>query len=232
VAQKKGRIELANKGTLFLDEIGELPLKLQAKLLRFLQEKKFERVGGHASLQITTRVICATNRDLESEVKAGRFREDLFYRINVVPITLPALKERTEDVLLLADHFLKQYSKEANKEIKGFTKEALYLLEHYEWPGNIRELENRIQRAVIMAQRELVDVGDLDLDGIKFMEDTSIIGGGPLSLKRAREEVDKQVIKQALVKNAGNISKTSRELEIDRNTLKDLMKKYGLGKEK
>ncbi len=217
-ASKVGKFEQADGGSLFLDEIGELPLSLQVKLLRFLQDHQIERVGGKHPVKLDVRVIAATNRDLESEVEAGRFRKDLYFRLNVVRIVLPLLKERVGDPLLLANHFLQLYREDQKKKINGFTPEAEMAIKTAEWKGNVRELENRIRKAIIVAQGPLITDQDLDLD---YRE-----GVVPLPLKEAREELDRNYILLALKSSRGNISKAARELGVSRVTLHDMLKKY------
>jgi two-component system NtrC family response regulator len=219
--QRKGRIELAHEGTLFLDEIGELSLTLQVKLLRFLQEQKIERVGGREEISVDTRVLAATNADLQKAIKEGRFREDLYYRLGVVTISLPPLRDRGGDILLLATALLKKYADENNKKIKGFTTPAISALQDYNWPGNIRELENRVKRAVIMAEGPKVTPVDLELAS----QFAKYEGRG---LKGAREALEKDFIQRALVKNKGNVTKAAEELGITRPTLYELMEKLGI----
>jgi len=222
--QRKGRIELAHEGTLFLDEIGELSLNLQVKLLRFLQEQKIERVGGREEISVNTRVLTATNVDLQKAIKEGRFREDLYYRLGVVNISLPPLRDRGGDIILLATSLLKRYADENKKKIKGFTPPAFRALQDYSWPGNIRELENRVKRAVIMAEGPKVTPIDLELAS-KF---DKYEGRG---LRGAREALEKDFIQRALVKNKGNVTKAAEELGISRPTLYELMDKLGISKE-
>lgn len=216
--QRKGRMEMAQQGTLFLDEIGELSLSLQVKLLRFLQEQKIERVGGREEISLDTRILAATNVDLKEAIKEGRFREDLYYRLGVVTISLPPLREREEDIMLLANFLLKKYAKEVNKNIKGFTPHALEAIELYNWPGNIRELENRVKRAVIMAEGSRITPADLELTSpfVKYE------GRG---LREAREALERDFISRALVRNKGNVTKAAEELGISRPTLYELMEK-------
>ncbi|MBM4351784.1 MAG: PEP-CTERM-box response regulator transcription factor, partial [Deltaproteobacteria bacterium] len=216
--QRKGRFEKASGGTLFLDEIGDLPLPLQVKLLRFLQEQKIERVGGREEISVDARVLTATNKDLKQELKTGKFREDLYYRIGIITIFLPPLREREGDILLLASAFLQKYSFENRKKIAGFTPHAIRAIETYGWPGNIRELENRIKRAVIMAENSKITPQDLELDSIY----TKYQGKG---LKEAREELEKEFIQKALAENKGNITQAAGELGISRPTLYELMEK-------
>jgi two-component system NtrC family response regulator len=224
-AQKRGRIEYADGGTLFLDEIGELPLLLQVKLLRFLQEHKVERVGGRETIPVDVRVIAATNKDLKEEVGENRFREDLYYRLGVVTITIPPLRERAGDAVLLAKSFLQAFSSNYRKSIKGFQTEALDAIESYDWPGNVRELENRVKRAVVMCEGKYVVPDDLELDASR---DSAV----PKSLRQIREEAEKYHLEKALEKHDGNISKAARELGVSRPTFHDLMRKYRLSREK
>jgi two-component system NtrC family response regulator len=219
--QRKGRIESADGGTLFLDEIGDLPLPLQIKLLRFLQEKNFERVGGRQPIQVDTRVIAATNADLNKAMLEGRFREDLFYRLAVVVIQLPALRDRENDVCLLATDFLRRFAAESHKEGLAFDPEAARALARYSWPGNVRELENRIKRAVIMAERKRLTIRDLELDGSS--------GALPkASLKEARESIEREMVQHALRKHRGKITPAAAELKISRPTFYELMEKLGI----
>lgn len=222
--QRKGRFEMAQGGTLFLDEIGELSLPLQVKLLRFLQEQKIERVGGREEILVDARVLAATNKDLNQAIKEGKFREDLYYRLGVVTVSLPPLREREEDILLLATAQLQRYAHESRKKITGFTPQAIRAIETYQWPGNIRELENRIKRAVIMAEGQKLTPGDLELTSPyrKF------IGQG---LKESREALEKDLIQHTLSKNKGNITKAAEDLGISRPTLYELMERLGISKE-
>jgi two-component system NtrC family response regulator len=221
--QRKGRIELAQGGTLFLDEIGELPLALQVKLLRFLQERQVERVGGREPIAIDARVITATNRDLQSALTEGRFREDLYFRLGVVTVSLPALREREEDVLLLAKVLLDRYAAESAKSIKGFTEKAENAIRSYLWPGNVRELENRIKRAVIMSEGQRISPEDLELDEQNGQSET-------LTLREARERLERAVIERALRKHDGNLTQVASDLGISRPTLYDLMEKLGISR--
>ena len=222
--QRKGRIEIAHEGTLFLDEIGELSLTLQVKLLRFLQEQKIERVGGREEISVDTRILAATNVDLRKAIEEGRFREDLYYRLGVVTISLPPLRDRGEDVLLLANAFLNRYADENKKKIRGFTLPAVRALQEYTWPGNIRELENRLKRAVIMAEGPKVTPVDLEL----APKLSKYEGGG---LKSAREAFEKDFIQRALMKHRGNVTKAAEELGVSRPTLYELMEKLKIKKE-
>jgi two-component system, NtrC family, response regulator len=219
--QRKGRIEAAQNGVLFLDEIGELSPPLQVKLLRFLQEHKIERVGGRSEILVDARVIAATNIDLKRAMENARFREDLYYRLSVVVISVPPLRERTGDALLLAKSLLQKYTAESRKKLTGFTRHALTALETYNWPGNVRELENRIKRGVIMAEGQKVTAADLELDSPY----TKYSGQG---LKEARAALEKDFIVRTLVKNKGNISQVAAALGVSRPTLYDLMERLGI----
>jgi two-component system NtrC family response regulator len=217
----EGKIELADGGTLFLDEVGDIPLPLQVKLLRFLQERVIERIGGRKAIRIDTRVVCATHQNLESMIAGGQFREDLYYRLAEIVIRIPALAERQGDVSLLAHHFIQRFARELNRPVRGLTADALAALNDWKWPGNVRELENRIKRAVIMADGKLVTAGDLDLGET---DETAEF----LNLKAAREYTDRKMIRQALARTENNISNTAKLLGISRPTLYDLMKQYEL----
>jgi two-component system NtrC family response regulator len=219
--QRVGRIELAKNGTLFLDEIGELPGHLQVKLLRYLQEQRIERVGGREEITVDARVIAASNTDLKKATKEGHFREDLYYRLGVVGISLPPLHEREADVPLLATALLRKYVTEHKTKVTGFTPQALRVIDRHRWPGNVRELENRIKRAVIMTEGPKVTPADLELSS----PDTRYNG---LGLREAREALEKDLIKRALDKNNGNITRTSEELGVSRPTLYELMDKLGI----
>ena len=217
-------IEKANEGTLFLDEISELPVQLQVKLLRFLQDKKIQRLGGREEIEIDTRIIAATNTDLQMAIKDGKFREDLYFRISVINIELPPLRERGDDILLLANSFLIRFNYANKKNIKGFSPEAIKLLESYEWPGNVRELENKVQRAVVMTDDQIIKPQDVllgtpDLDVPKQDKPS-------LTLKDVREKAEFEMLQKALIKNAWNITRTAQELGISRPTLHDLINKY------
>jgi two-component system NtrC family response regulator len=220
-AQRKGRIELSDGGTLFLDEIGEIPQPLQVKLLRFLQEQTLERVGGRQEIQINTRVIAATNADLKKNMAAGIFREDLFYRLAVVQIALPPLRDRENDILMLAKFFLQRFATEVNKPGLAFNQEALGALKKHSWPGNVRELENCVRRAVIMADGKRVTASDLELTPGKANATT---------MKEAREGVERQTVQQALRKHGGKITPAAVELGLSRPTLYDLMEKLGIAR--
>lgn len=219
--QRRGRIESAHGGTLFLDEIGEISPALQVKLLRVLQERSVERVGGRVEISIDTRVLAATNLDLQLAMKEGRFREDLYYRLNTVTIPVPPLRERGADILMLSKSLLQRYSEEAKKKISGFTREALMSLEQYQWPGNIRELENRIRRAVTLTDNQRISPEDLDLAPPDENQEQ-------LTLKLARERVEKKIIEHTLAKTAGNITKAAMILDVSRPTLHDLISRHAI----
>jgi two-component system NtrC family response regulator len=223
--KRGGRIESAHRGTLFLDEVGELPLALQVKLLRFLQERKLERVGGRQEIAVDARVIAATNADLERAMKEERFREDLYYRIAVVRVPLPPLRERGEDVAVLAKIFLERFSTENKKNVTGFTAEALASMQSHEWPGNVRELENRVKRAIIMAEGRRLTSADLELNASSGDRYRAV------SLKEAREELERELIRRTLNKHNGNMTRTAAELQVSRPTLYELMEKLGIRKE-
>ncbi len=214
-----GKVETAHKGTLFLDEIGDMPLPLQAKLLRFLQERTIERVGGREEIPVDVRVVCATNKDLQQMVKDGTFREDLFYRICEMEIHIPPLRDRHGDKLLLARHFLKIYADQNQVKVSGFNPEAIEAIEAYEWPGNIREMENRVKRAVVMAEDKLISSEDL---GINPSGDLAI------NLRQVRQNAERNAILRALTMTENNISATAKLLGVTRPTLYDLMKKYNI----
>ena len=223
-AQRKGRIEMAEGGTLFLDEIGEIPLPLQVKLLRFLQDQIIERVGGREEIQINTRVVAATNADLKKCMAAGTFREDLFYRLAVVQLNLPPLREREGDIRLLAQFFLKRFADQINKSGLTFDADAIRALNKHGWPGNIRELENCIRRSVIMAEGRRVTARDLELASVGT-------GLSAVTMKEAREAVERQMIQQALRKHGGKIAPAAVELGLSRPTLYELMEKLGVARE-
>ena len=219
--QRKGRLERANQGTVFLDEIGELSVALQVKLLRFFQEREIERVGGREPIQIDVRIIAATNRNLEEEIEKERFRPDLFYRLSVIPINLPPLREREQDIFTLANHFLNKFNLEHESKIKGFSREATKLIQDYSWPGNIRELENKVKRAVIMTKNAVIIPEDFNL---KFEESPQ----EKMNLRKAVEEFEENCVRQALLKNDGNVSRTARELGLNRTTFYGMLNRYNI----
>ncbi|MDP1028394.1 PEP-CTERM-box response regulator transcription factor [Sphingomonas sp. KR1UV-12] len=216
----EGKIELAAGGTLFLDEIGDVPLQLQVKLLRFLQERVIERIGGRRAIAVDTRIVCATHQDVDAMVAEGRFREDLYYRLAEIVVRIPALAERTGDAALLARHFVSRCAATLNPVVTGLSSDARAAVDAWRWPGNVRELENRVKRAVIMAEGKLVTAADLDL--------AAPDEAAGLNLRAAREAADRRAIGRALAQAEGNISGASRLLGISRPTLYDLLKAYDL----
>jgi two-component system NtrC family response regulator len=215
----EGKIELANGGMLFLDEVGDIPLPLQVKLLRFLQERVIERIGGRKSIPVDVRIVCATHRDLNQMISDKEFRDDLYYRLAEVPVHIPRLAERQGDAVLLAKHFLTRFAREMNPSIKGFAASALTAIDQWDWPGNVRELENRVKRAVIMAEGKFISVDDLQFD---LIDDDDRV----LNLKAAREAADRRAIGRAIARTEGNISNAAKLLGISRPTLYDLLKQY------
>ena len=235
IEKKLGRFEIAHRGTLFLDEIGELSLSTQAKILRFLEEKEFTRVGGSKTLKVDVRLITATNRDLNQLLKKGEFREDLYYRINVVPIVIPPLRERKEDIPSLLDHFMKKFNDENNKKVKGVSKEALELMMNYDWPGNVRELENLIERVIALTSHDYVQPNELpfsltNVPKINGLKDSVL--DGKLPFLRVEEEFERGIILDAL-KRANYIQSQAAEmLGISRRILKYKMDKLGISQDK
>jgi len=241
VTSKPGRFELANGGTLFLDEIGEIPIEMQVKLLRALQESEFERVGGIKTIRVDVRLVAATNRDLKKLILAGSFREDLFYRLNVVPIRLPALRERTSDIPLLVDHFLVKFNERLKKKVESAARDALDLLVQYPWPGNIRELENVIERAVLFCDAHELGAGDLppEVRGIAALTSVpppeadlqaALAGEGGLKehVKVAMSRLERELVSRALQQTTGNVTHAARLLKISRKGLQLKMKELGL----
>ena len=230
--QKVGKFERAHEGTLFLDEVGDLGQPLQAKLLRFLQDQVIERVGGKTPIQVDVRVLAATNRNLEDDIRQGRFREDLYFRLNEIHIVAPPLRLRENDTLLLAKKFLHEFALENNRSnIKGFTDQASTFILEYPWPGNVRELRSRVKRAVVMTDSALITPADLDLVSARDLPSTKdLVSTPPTTLKEAREKLEAKLIAEALARNKGNISHAAKELDVTRPTLHDLLKKYNLSK--
>ncbi len=222
VKTTEGKIEQAAGGTLFLDEVGDIPLQLQVKLLRFLQERVIERIGSRSSIAVDTRVVCATHQNLEAMIAEGSFREDLYYRLAEIVVKIPGLAERPGDATLLAKVFLGRFADEMGLKVRGFSPDALAAIDAWNWPGNVRELENRVKRAVIMADEKLVSAADLDL------QDPDEESVNALNLKSARELSDRKIIRHALARSEGNISSTAKMLGISRPTLYDLLKQYDL----
>jgi two-component system, NtrC family, response regulator AtoC len=238
VGAKPGRFELAHGGTLFLDEIGEIPVEMQVKLLRVLQESEFERVGGIKTIKVDVRLVTATNRDLLEEIAAGNFREDLFYRLNVVPIQIPPLRERREDIPLLAEHFIAKFNERLKKQIVSISPEAVAELVGYHWPGNIRELENLMERTILFCEGPEIRVSDLppEIVGVAPAAPTAAAEGEPRpaagSLKEAvraeTERVERELIQRALDATGGNVTQAARKLKISRKSLQTKMKELGL----
>ncbi len=234
IERKLGRFEIAHQGTLFLDEIGELSLMTQAKILRFLEEKEFNRVGGSKTIKVDVRLIAATNKDLPQQVKKGEFREDLFYRINVVPILLPPLRERKEDIPLLIDHFIKKFNSENQKNVKGVTPEALEAMINYDWPGNVRELENLIERVVALTQNEYIHPEELPIPFTSISRTNGLkesVLSGRLSFTKAEEEFEREIILDALRRTKFVQSHAAELLGISRRILKYKMDKLGITQE-
>lgn len=224
-AQRQGLIETASSGTLFLDEIGDLPSPVQVKLLRFLQERKVQRVGGREELDVDTRIVAATNVDLDEAIKSGTFREDLYFRLAVVICQLPALRERGEDILLLANSFLENFGRQNRKPNISFDSKAERAILSHQWPGNVRELQNRVQRAVIMADEQRIRIEDLELklDGE---------GKGIMTLKEAKLQIERELVGEAIKRHGGNISAAASELGVSRPTIYELIDKLNIDRKK
>jgi two-component system, NtrC family, response regulator len=218
-----GKIELAEGGTLFLDEVGDIPLPLQVKLLRFLQERVIERIGGRSTIAVNTRIVCATHQNLDAMILDARFREDLYYRLAEIVIKIPSLAERPGDAPLLAKHFAMRFAATMNTNVKGISPDALTAIDRWTWPGNVRELENKMKRAVIMCDGKLVTAADLDLASGEGEEDDDVI-----NLKTVRDRADQTAIRRAIARTEGNISNAAKLLGISRPTLYDLIKQHGL----
>jgi two-component system NtrC family response regulator len=223
VAQKRGKFELAHGGTLFLDEVGELPTALQVKILRFLQDQKVERLGGTKPVEVSVRIICATNRSLDRDVKSGRFREDLYYRISVININMPPLRERGEDILLLARAFLRVAGRQQGRDNLAISSRAENALRRYPWPGNVRELENKIRRAVLLCRGASIGATDLGLESAS---------GATADLASVRDHAEKHAILQAMTRHGGNVTRAARDLGVSRTTLYDLMRKHDIKHDK
>ncbi len=219
-----GKIELAEGGTLFLDEVGDIPLPLQVKLLRFLQERVIERIGGRQAIAVDTRIVSATHQNLDAMTADGRFREDLYYRLAEIVVKIPSLAERSGDAALLARHFVNRFGRELNSGVQSLSSDAVDAIDSYSWPGNVRELENRIKRAVIMADGKSITAGDLDLQTGLIPDD----GVHPINLRAAREIADRKAIRHAMSRTENNISGAAKLLGISRPTLYDLLKQYRL----
>jgi DNA-binding NtrC family response regulator len=231
VGRRAGRFELADGGTLFLDECGDLPPEVQVKLLRVLQEREFERVGGSETVRVDVRVVSATHRDLEQQIAEGKFREDLYYRLNVFPITLPPLRERLEDLPRLVEHFVAKFNRTTGKTVRGFDGGALAALSQYGWPGNVRELENVVERAMIVCRGQEVTAGDLDFGrrgSLPGATPQAVPGAGGKPLQARLQEQEKSEIVAAIERNQGNIAGAARALGINRSTLYYRLRKHGL----
>jgi two-component system response regulator HydG len=228
--RREGRFMQANKGTIFLDEIGEMSPMMQAKLLRVIQGREIQRVGSDQMIKVEVRILAATNRNLEEDVASGRFREDLFYRLNVVTLKVPPLKERQEDIPLLAQHFLERYGEKNRKQIKGFTPLAMDILIKYGWPGNVRELENAVERAVILALSDYISEKELPLSVTKSYpaDETMVLTPRPISELQSLEEIEREAILKTLEETDGNKSETARKLGINRRTLYKKLEKFGV----
>ena len=225
---KKGRFEIAHSGTIFLDEVGDIPQSIQVKLLRVLQEHQFERVGGTEKIEVDVRIIAATNKELEQKIKNGTFREDLYYRLNVVSIKIPPLRERKEDILPMIESFIDKYCKENNKEKIEISKEAADVLMKYNYPGNVRELENIIERAVVLTRGNVITMNDLPMNIKGFKEEKAIpsLGGG--SLAEQVEVLEKQLIFDALRESVGNQTLAGKLLGLTERNLRYKLKKYNI----
>jgi len=221
VKQTIGKIENANGGTLFLDEIGDVPMAMQVKLLRFLQDQVVERIGGHRPIQVDVRIVCATNQNLDEFMATGKFREDLYYRLNEVRMVIPPLREREGDPILLATYFLKKFNGQFNRKLKGFGSDALAAIATHPWRGNVRELENRVKRAVVMADGATISAADLELAAAE-------LPNGSLDLREARARAERGVVQMALAQTNGNLSRASKLLGISRPTLYGLLEGLGL----
>ena len=221
VKQTKGKVELAHGGTFFLDEVGDLPMPLQAKLLRFLQERVIERVGGHEEIAVDVRIVCATHQNLKELVKAGRFREDLYYRLSEIVLTIPPLRERDGDSVLLAQHFKNRLCAQEGRSNLHFSPDALAQIAHHDWPGNVREMENCIKRAIIMADGPAITAEDLGLG-------TGAVEEAPFNLRQVRDEAEYRAIVRALARVEGNIVKASELLGVSRPTLYDLLERHAI----
>jgi two-component system nitrogen regulation response regulator NtrX len=228
VADKPGRFEQANGGTIFLDEIADMSLKTQAKVLRVLQEQVMERVGGTQRIKVDVRVLAATNKDLPAEIRAGRFREDLYFRLNVVPIFVPALRDRQQDIPLLAEHFMALLAAEAGKPLKRLAPEAAARLQHYSWPGNVRELRNVIERVLIFAQGDAVTAQDLGFLGRDGVPEAPSASGAVVPLSDARDSFEKDYILKVLAAQNGNMSRTAEILGVERSNLYKKLRAFGI----
>lgn len=223
---KKGKFDYANGGTLFLDEVGDMSMEAQAKILRILQERHFVRVGGNESVDVNVRVIAATNKNLEEEIRAGRFREDLYYRLNVIPFRVPPLRQRVEDIPILADYFGDQFINQGGYRRKVFSEKAIELMKAHNWPGNVRELRNFVERVYILTPGDFVDVHDLKFAGLN--EQSEGVGEGLMTFREARARFEKEFLVQKITENNGNISKTAELIGLERSYLHRKIKAYGI----
>jgi transcriptional regulator with GAF, ATPase, and Fis domain len=239
IKTKRGRLELADQGTLFLDEIGEMPKELQVKILRVLEEQKFQRVGGTENVEVDNRILAATNKDLKQAVEAGSFRDDLYYRLNVITISIPPLRERKEDIPLLIDYFLKKHRDTFKSRATEVKEEALKLLTDYPWPGNVRELENTLVRAMILSASELIRVEDLPdemrveeaPEGMKLPVDREELKQMKKEAQqKAKEEIEKGFIIEALRQGGGNVLRSAERVGMDRRQFQNLIRKYGISR--
>lgn len=226
IKRREGRFELADGGTLFLDEVGDIPLETQVKLLRVIESQEFERLGGKETLKVDVRIISATNQDLEKKIKEKSFREDLYYRLNVISIFIPPLRERKEDILLLVDHFIKKANQKCGRSIKGITPEVKDIILNYDWPGNVRELENAIERGVVLSRTDVIDKGDLPYFGLVSDRSYEHVPPASLSLK----DMEKDHILRVLKETDWNLNRSAEILGIHRNTLRLKMKEYRIEK--
>ena len=230
VSDRRGKFEAADGGTIFLDEIGDMSLKTQAKVLRVLQEQTMEAVGGTARIKVDARVLAATNKDLQAEIRGGRFREDLYFRLNVIPIFVPALRDRQEDIPLLADHFMAEFSREYGRRLKTFESGARAVIQHYPWPGNVRELRNVIERLMIMVPGDVISAADLsflDLGG-SARAAAPDASGDRRTLHEARDQFERDLILRTLAEQQGNMSRTADVLGVERSNLYRKMKAFGI----
>jgi len=224
VKQTIGKFEQANRGTLFLDEIGDIPQPLQVKLLRFLQDRVIERIGGRQQIPVDVRIVCATNRDLQQMIADGSFREDLYYRLNEIAVQIPALRERPGDAVILARHFLRRYASQYRRPVKGLAPDGAAAVARHEWPGNVRELQSRMKRAVLMAEGEMVTAAELELAVPDVVQEPVAI-----SLRQVRQTAERQALVEALAQSDGNVSQAAKLLDVSRPTLYALMKQHAVG---
>ena len=230
VADRRGRFETADGGTIFLDEIGDMSLKTQAKVLRVLQEQTMEPVGGTTRIRVDARVLAATNKDLQAEIRAGNFREDLYFRLNVIPIFVPPLRERQEDLPLLAEHFMAEFAREYGRRLKSFEPAATSLIQRYQWPGNVRELRNVIERLMIMVPGDAISAADLGFlePGLPIRAEAEAGAGARMTLHEARERFERDLILRTLAEQQGNMSRTAEVLGVERSNLYRKMRAFGI----